>query len=133
MDSNTFLSLGFCDWQPFQKGIEKLAPENKGVYAYRRLTSLNLKVGSSDIMYIGRAMGTFHHIKHCLNEYLHPGRSNRTKLRIRQRALDERWQVSWLLTDSPDQMECDLLRRFYNEHGQLPEENRAWPPGCRLE
>ena len=134
VDSNTLLSLGFCGWRPFQRGIEKLAPENKGVYVFRSVTSINLKIGSSDIAYIGRAMsdrkGAYHNIRHSLNEYLHPGYSNQTKIRVGQKALAEGWQVSWVLADSPDRIECQLLRRFYSEHGQLPVENKRWPQGC---
>jgi len=133
VDSITLLSLGFSEWRPFKKGIQ-LAPENKGVYVFRSLTSLNLRIGSSDIVYIGRAMsdrkGAYHNVKHSLNEYLHPGHSNQTKMRVGQKALAEGWQVTWMLNDSPDQMECHLLRRFYYEHGQLPPENKHWPPEC---
>ena len=89
-------------------------------------------------MYIGRAMsdmrGTRHHnIRHSLNEYLHPGHSNGTKRRAGGKVLAEGWQVSWMLTDSLDQMECHLLRLFYGEHAQLPPENKHWPPGCSPE
>jgi len=133
VDGTALLSLGFCEWEPLRKAVE-LAPEKKGIYVFRSLTSLNLRMGSSDITYMGRAMsdrrGAYHNIKHSLNEYLHPGYSNRTKKRVGQRALAEGWQVSWMLNDSPDRMECHLLRRFYYEHGQLPVENKRWPPGC---
>lgn len=137
MDSTTLLNLGFCEWEPFMKATVSAAPENKGVYAFRHSSPLDLTIGSSDITYIGRAMsdrkGPYHNIRHSLNEYLHPGRGstgNRTKQRVGGRALTEAWQVSWILTASPDQMECHLLRRFYYEHGQLPPENKRWPPGC---
>lgn len=133
MDSTTLLNLGFCEWRPFKKVIE-MAPGNKGVYVFRSLSLLNLRIGSSDITYIGRAMsdrkGAYHNIKHSLKEYLHPGHGNRTKKRVGGKALAEGWQVSWMLTDSPDQMECDLLRRFYFDHGQLPAENKRWPSRC---
>ena len=112
----------------------KAAPEDRGVYAFRSSRTLSMMIGSSDIVYIGRATsdkkGAYHNIRHSLNEYLHPGKSNSTKKRVGERALAEGWQVSWMLTASPDKMECDLFRRFYSEHGQLPVENRRWPPGC---
>ena len=136
MDGTTLLSLGFCEWRPFKKETIKIAPEHKGVYAFRSLTSLGLKVGSSDIMYIGRAKGEgkkTYTIKRGLNQYLHPGHGNRTKIRVGQKAKDEGWEVSWMVTDSPDQMECHLLRQFYRDHGQKPPENRSWPEGCMPE
>jgi hypothetical protein len=134
MDSNTLLQLGFCEWKPFKKGVEKLAPQNKGNYAFRSLVTLALKVGSSDMVYIGRAMGDrkgpYHNIQHCLREYLHPGHSQATKKRIGQKALTEGWEVSWIPNDFPDQLECQLLQCFYHHHEQLPPENKNWPPGC---
>ncbi len=133
MDSTTLLNLGFCERKPFKNAIQT-APETKGVYAFRSLSSPNLRIGSSDIAYVGRAMsdrkGAYHNIKYSLNEYLHPGYGNQTKKRVGEKALAEGWQVSWMLTDSPDQMECSLLRRFYHDHGQLPPENKRWPPRC---
>ena len=85
-------------------------------------------------MYVGRAMsdkkGPYHNLRHALREYLHPGHSQRTKIRVGHRALEEGWEVSWMVTDLPDNTECELLRRFYREHHQLPQENKSWPPGC---
>lgn len=134
MDSTTLLEIGFCEWRPFAQVTVKAAPEDRGVYAFRSSSTSGLMTGSSDIVYIGRAMsdkkGAHHNIKHSLNEYLHPGRSNLTKKRVGDRALTQGWQVSWMLTASPDQMECHLLSRFYSDHGQLPAENKHWPPGC---
>jgi hypothetical protein len=137
MDSNTLLKLGFYEWKPFAKATIEKAPESRGVYAFRSLKPLNLRTDSSDITYIGRAMsdkkGAYHNIKHSLNEYLHPGHDNPTKKRVGEKALAEGWQVSWMLTDSPDHMECHLLRQFYHDYGQLPSENKRWPPECEPE
>lgn len=134
MDSNALLKLGFYEWKLFGKATIQKAPESKGVYAFRSSKRFNIRTGSSDITYVGRAMsdkkGAHHNIKHSLNEYLHPGHSNVTKRRVGEKALAEGWQVSWMLTGSPDQMECYLLRKFYYEHGQLPSENKRWPPTC---
>ena len=137
VDSTRLLKLGFHKWEAFEKTTIATAPENKGVYAFRGLSSLNLITGSSDITYIGRAMsdrkGAYHNIRHSLREYLHPGRGskgNKTKQRVGERAPAEGWQVSWMPTPSPDRMECHLLRQFYHDHGQLPPENKRWPPAC---
>lgn len=134
MDSEALRKIGFREWSPFQQGVEKMAPEVRGVYAFRSLTHVDLTVGSSDVMYFGRAMscqkGPHHNLRHSLREYLHPGRTQRTKLRVGRKALAQRWEVSWIATSSPDQVECQMLGRFYEEHGQLPPENKIWPPGC---
>lgn len=137
MDSNMLLKLGFCEWKPFGKATIGKTPESKGVYAFRSSKPLDIRTGSSDITYVGRAMsdkkGAYHNIKHSLNEYLHPGHDNPTKKRVGEKALAEEWQVSWMLTDSPAQVECHLLRQFYHDHGQLPPQNRRWPEGCMPE
>jgi len=129
MNSITLLNLGFCEWKSLENAI-KSAPENKGVYAFRSSTSIPLTIGLSDIMYIGRAQSDSkgsHTIKHSLREYKHPGHSQKTKIRVGQKALAERWQVSWMLADAPKQMECDLLQRFVCEHGEKPPENKSMP------
>jgi len=134
MDSQTLRALGFSEWHRFASGVESLAPESKGVYAFRSSALAELRKGASDIMYIGRAMsdlrGPYHNIRHALREYLHPGRGQRTKLRVGHRAEEQEWEVSWMFAEHPDGAECELLRRFYREHNQLPQENRNWPPGC---
>lgn len=134
MDGNTLLDIGFCEWKPFERVTVKAAPEDSGVYVSRSSRALSMMIGYSDIVYIGRATsdkkGAHHNIRHSLNQYLHPGKSNLTKRRVGERALAEGWQVSWMLTTSPDSMECHLFGRFYGEHGQLPVENKRWPPGC---
>ncbi len=95
MDGNTLHSLGFYDLKTFQPGVQKLAPENKGCYAFCSLESMSLNIGSSDIMYIGRVMsdmkGAYHNLRHSLNEYLHPGNRNRTKIRVGEKALTLGW------------------------------------------
>ena len=138
MDSNTLIELGFHEWLRVKVGVEKQAPQSKGVYAFRAPVPVKSERGSSDIMYIGRAMseraGSYHNIRQSLREYLHPGHSRRpqrTKIRVGQKALEGGWEISWMLTDSPDKTECELLRRFYREHSQLPPENIRWPPGCK--
>jgi len=126
--------MGFREWKPFKLGVERVAPENKGVYAFRARENVGLIRGSSDLVYIGRAMsdrkGPYHNLRHSLREYLHPGRSQGTKIRIHNAALAKGYEVSWMTANEPDQLECQLLRAFYTDHGQLPPENRAWPPGC---
>ena len=94
VDSATLLKLGFCEWQPFGNAITKPVSQNSGVYAFRRLTSLAFRIGSSGITQIRRAMSDrkqpYHGIKHNLDEYLHPGsgsRGSRTKQMVGERAL----------------------------------------------
>jgi hypothetical protein len=134
MDSQSLTEAGFGNWLLFASGVEDQAPETSGGYAFRQSRPVKLLRGQSDIVYIGRAMsnlpGPHHNLRHALREYLHPGRSQKTKIRIGRRAIQEAWEVSWKVSDSPDSLECELLRRFYHEHGQLPPDNRAWPPGC---
>jgi hypothetical protein len=135
MDSTTLLRMGFCEWKPFKLGVQRLAPENKGVYAFRAPESVGLIRGSSDLVYIGRAKSDrkgsrYHNIRHCLNEYLHPGHLQSTRVRIRDAALALGYQVSWMTANQPDELECQLLRAFYANHGQLPPENLRWPEEC---
>ena len=131
MDSEALRKKGFCEWKPFQKGVERLAPENKGVYAFRGLARLSLALGSSDVMCIGRATsdrkGPYHNLRRCLRQYLHPGHLQRTRLRVGGKALTQGWEISWMVTDSPEEVERHLLRCFRADHGQLPPENRAGP------
>lgn len=134
MDSSDLLKLGFAGWIPFSGGALWHIPERAGCYAFRSATVVSLKRGSSDIQYLGRAMsdnpGPRHNLRHCLREYLHPGHDNKTRLRVRARAVKGNWQISWLQTAASDQVECDLLRRFFAAHRQLPPENRTWPKNC---
>ena len=135
MDGDTLRTLGFDVWRPFRIGVEKEAPQSSGVYAFRSLTRLALVQGMSDIKYIGRAMsnqkGPYHNIQHSIREYLHPVHLQATMIGLGCKGLAEGWEVSWMVMEvAADTKECELLRRFYNEHGQLPPENKRWPPGC---
>jgi hypothetical protein len=135
MDSSELLQRGFAEWLPFRSETLRHVPERAGCYAFRSATAVSLKRGASDIQYFGRAMsdkpGPHHNLRHCLREYLHPGHVQKTRLRVRARAVEGNWQISWLQTAAPDQVECDLLRAFFAAHGQLPPENKAWPQNCR--
>jgi hypothetical protein len=127
MDSSTLLQLGFCDWKLFQEGVQRLAPPRKGVYSFRSSNYVSLKKGRSDIMYIGRANGVYHHIQQSIRQYLHSGWDNATKIRVGDKASQNRWEVSWKQDESAKDAERLLLERFYNEHGQLPPENKQRP------
>ena len=134
MNDKSLREMGFCEWKAFGLGVEKLAPERKGVYAFQGPGHVALKRGSSDIMYIGRASadrkGPYHNLRHCLREYLHPGHDQKNKIRIGEKALAGRWYVAWVLADAPNCLEARLLRRFREEHDQLPPENRRMPKLC---
>jgi hypothetical protein len=107
--SQSLMEAGFRNWLLFAGGVEEQAPETSGVYAFRQSRPAKLARGQSDIAYIGRAMsslpGPHHNVKHALREYLHPGRSQETKKRIGRRALQEAWEVSWMVSKSPDSLE----------------------------
>ncbi|MGA3406125.1 MAG: hypothetical protein ABSD49_10390 [Candidatus Bathyarchaeia archaeon] len=130
MNSATLNDLGFHSWRRFTVGVETHAPSTVGVYAFRSPTAIILVKDSSDIMYIGRAMGVVHNLRHALELYLRPGPSQRTKIRVGRKALEEAWEVSWMENDFPADAECKLLKRFHSDHGQLPPENKMWPENC---
>lgn len=131
MNSRTLNDMGFHDWVRFTKGlVETYVPTSQGVYSFRSPKPVILLKGTSDIMYIGRAMGVVHNLRHALALYLKPGPSQRTKIRVGRKALEESWEVSWMENDSPASTECNLLRQFYSDHDQLPPQNKMWPENC---
>ena len=126
MDSRSFLQTGFVQWRRFEEGVERTAPQVKGVYAFRD-PNQSISGGTSDIVYIGRANGAQHTLQHCLREYLHPGHLQRTKLRVKQSALEGLWEISWKETENAAELEGQLLRDFVRENGKRPRANRQTP------
>jgi hypothetical protein len=135
MDNASLSQIGFSPWRTFGPGVEREAPEKPGIYVFRSKRPIPLDRGESDIMYIGRAQSTrsgpYHHLGHALREYLYPGRTQGTKQRVGRKAREQEWEVAWMEHESPDQAECSLLQQFHRDHGQLPPENKRWPPHCR--
>lgn len=127
MNSGSLLEMGFVPWGKFEPATVRVAPLVTGVYAFR--DPKESVSGDTDIVYIGRAQGTgdSHTIRKALNQYLHPGRSQRVKLRVGKKAATGGWEVSWMACDDPVHKECELIRRFFKEHGRLPRENLKHP------
>jgi hypothetical protein len=130
MDSSDLRKHGFGVWFPFRDEALPNVPESAGCYAFRSAAAVTLKRGSSDVQ--GRSASNkpspYHNLRHCLREYLHPGRDQKTRLRVRAQAVRGGWQVSWFRTTASDRVECDLLRRFFAAHSQLPPENKEVAP-----
>lgn len=110
-------------WVPWDSA-PKRAPRQTGVYLMRSQNK------NPDIVYIGRAGYRNGGLRARLNQYHHPGRSQRTNQRIKKLASNEaRVEVSWIGTTSAVKEEAALLARFRSAHGRLPIWNIVMPRG----
>jgi len=85
--------------------------------------------GESDIAYIGKA-GNKDGIKRRISQYYYPGHDNRTSLRMKEVHLVEHSDLVLgyrVVTgkEAAETAERELLRRFKEEHGELPPFNKT--------
>ena len=126
MNSKQLRQKGFSQWFPFTgHGVGKV-PRQSGVYVLRKAQGVlfgRLR-GESDILYIGstQARGG---LKQRLRQYLHPGPTQWTNLRIHELAKKCEMEVGWCQCDEPRNIEHQLLQQYLQEHDELPPLNHA--------
>jgi excinuclease UvrABC nuclease subunit len=128
MDSNSILEEypSFSHWKNFTANEVHIMPTKSGVYLYRKKDGLKfgrLK-GSSDILYIGKTRGK-RGLRQRLYQYLNPGPTQWTNLRINSHMKENEIEFSYIVTENPDSLELELQRQYYNEHEELPPFNRS--------
>jgi hypothetical protein len=124
MDSSKLSSFGFSSWYPFSKENLRKAPEEIGVYVFRKAKAemfgrLN---GKSDILYIGSSKKG---LRSRLQNYMHPGPTQWTNQRIHEYTVKNSVEVSWLTFQGPKNLEHDLLKQYFSDHWELPPLNFA--------
>lgn len=121
----------FSGWAPFNRGHRSLIIDNlpsiPGVYVVGARTASPMKRGRSDLVYVGSAANQ-DGLRLRIRQYYHPGPSQVTNKRILSliTASDDHF-LSYLTAPSGEvakKWETAILNRFYQEHGQLPPENK---------
>jgi hypothetical protein len=117
--SNELANKGFSIWRAFgKKSLEKV-PNEIGVYVFRKSGAQffgRLK-GDSDILYIG---STTKGLRNRLLQYLTPGPSQWTNIRLNEYANRNPVEFSFLANDEPKSFEYELLIKYMSEHEELP-------------
>jgi hypothetical protein len=81
--------------------------------------------GKSDIIYIGKTEGQNGIKGRLANYFRKPGKTQWTNQRIYNLVQRYNWEVSWCLTEKPQDLERILLKKYEEEHDELPPLNRA--------
>lgn len=130
MDSKKLAQFlkGLSKWYPFDDQGMRNAPEKQGIYILRRAGGKKFRrlKGESDIMYIGSATGEGG-LKVRLMQYLNPGPTQLTNLRIHKIATRYKMEVAWYPCDEPKNLEHQLLQQYALDHDELPPLNHARP------
>ncbi|PIX31729.1 hypothetical protein COZ60_02940 [Candidatus Bathyarchaeota archaeon CG_4_8_14_3_um_filter_42_8] len=128
MDSRQVSQIckGVSEWHPFNEETVKSAPKQSGIYIFRMAQSKcfeRLK-GETDILYIGSTEGK-HGLRGRLQQYLHPGPTQWTNKRIHAMAKKYDMEIAWCLCGEASNLELQLLRRYFEDHDELPPLNHA--------
>ena len=128
MDSKQVSQIykGISEWHPFNKETVKSVPGQHGIYIFRMAQSKRfgrLK-GESDVLYIGSTEGK-HGLRGRLQQYLRPGRTQWTNKRIHAMAKKYAMEIAWCLWEEAGNLELQLLRRYFEDHDELPPLNHA--------
>lgn len=110
---------GFSVWHPFDKQSLEKVPNEIGVYVFRkgRAQFFGRLKGDSDILYIG---STTKGLRNRLRQYLTPGPSQWTNIRVNEYANRNPVEFSFLANDDPKSLEYELLIKYMSEHEELP-------------
>ena len=126
MDSEQLKQKGFSRWFPFTDHNVGRAPKQPGVYLFRKAKGIQFGrlQGKSDILYIGstEAKGG---LKQRLRQYLHPGPTQWTNIRISKLSKKHEMEVAWHPCNEPGNFEHQLLQQYFKEHDELPPLNHA--------
>ncbi len=129
MDSDTLCKYGFKNWYRLRdiSSGEITPPSESGVYVLRLNRSFGRLKGESDILYIGSTSDIYQRI---VENYLE-GRGGKTTQRIRYYIFDREYleliEISWVTSINPKQLEEELLKKYEEEHHELPPWNRTLP------
>lgn len=128
MDSKQVSQIckGISGWHPFNKETVKSAPGQHGIYIFRMAQSKRfgrLK-GESDILYIGSTKGS-RGLRGRLQQYFSPGHGQFTNIRIHSMAKKYNMEIAWCPYAEAGNLELQLLRRYFEDHDELPPLNHA--------
>ena len=116
--SDNIWNLNPANWTLLNNDALKILPRRIGVYIFRNKNGVFGRLhGESDILYIGSTTNT---IRQRINQYLHPGPTQSTNIRINKMLEKYRVEVNWILTDAPRRLESTLLQRYITIHDELP-------------
>ena len=124
MNSKDLKIYGFEVWMPLDEQMIKSLPPEHGVYVMRLNRVFGRLKGESDILYVGSTDDLHQRI---VNNYWR-GRGGETTKRIRNYLFSKNYlsqvEVSWVVCQSPKNLEAKILERYENEHHELPPWNR---------
>jgi len=80
--------------------------------------------GESDILYIGSTEAK-RGLRQRLRQYLYPGPTQWTNKRVNELAKKYEMEVAWYPCDEASDLEHQLLRRYLEQHDELPPLNHA--------
>jgi len=127
MDSRQVSQIckGVSEWHPFNKETVKSAPKQSGIYIFRMAQSkcFSRLKGETDILYIGSAEGK-HGLRGRLQQYLR-SRPKQTNKRIHAMTKKYDMEIAWCLCGEAGNLELQLLRRYFDDHDELPPLNHA--------
>lgn len=128
MDSRQVSQIckGISEWHPFNKETVESAPGQHGIYIFRTAQSKRfgrLK-GESDILYIGSTKGG-RGLRGRLQQYFSPGHRQLTNIRIHAMAKKYDMEIAWYPCAEAGNLELQLLRRYIDDHDELPPLNHA--------
>lgn len=106
-------------------------PITIGVYAMVASHIFGRLNGQSDILYIGSATRERKGLKGRVKQYIRPGRTQKTSLRINanlKAGLNEAKVFLWICeTPAAKNLESNLLKQYETAHRELPPWNRSLP------
>jgi len=126
MNSNELELSNNVAWHPFNLEQVLEIPSGNGVYVMRLSGGRcfgRLK-GNSDILYIGSSTCKGG-LKQRISHYLHPGPTQWTNLRINSYLPKYQMEIAWFVCNEPINLENRLLRRYLDDHDELPPFNHA--------
>ena len=104
----------------------RTAPRQHGIYIFRmgQGKCIPRLQGESDIFYIGSTESK-NGLRGRLRQYLRPGPTQWTNKRTHELAKKYEMEIAWCRSEEPSNLEHQLLRRYLNDHDELPPLNRA--------
>jgi hypothetical protein len=117
---------GILEWYPFNEESLKSVPKQYGIYIFRMAQGKCFRrlKGESDIFYIGSAEGN-RGLRGRLQQYLRPGPTEWTNKRIHVTAKKYDMEITWCVCGEASNLELQLLRRYFEDHDELPPLNHA--------
>jgi hypothetical protein len=125
MDSRNLKQCGFNGWHPLNNPlIASLPYKQKCVYVITLETVQRVRVGNSDILYIGSSDNL---VRRIFGNYI-GGVGGKTTQRIHKLLFEEGYlkktKIGWITTENSGKIERNLRIKFKQEHSELPPWNR---------